>query len=75
MNAERLNFRKTKAPPKDQRGRVQVSLALIEEMEELVVELQKVRPAYSVSKTQIVEAGIRIIMDTIRRDIAAFQEM
>lgn len=73
MAPERYNFRKGKAPPKDARGRIQVSLELVEEMDNLILELQEVRPHYSLSKPQIVEAGIRHVMETIRRDIAAFK--
>ena len=75
MAPERVNFRKGKQPPKDGRGRIQVSLDLVEEMDILISELQEVRPHYSLSKPQIVEAGIRCIMENIRRDIAAFREV
>jgi hypothetical protein len=74
MAPERVNFRKTKAPAKDPRGRIQVSPELLEEMDDVMAELREVRPAYALSKTQIAEAGIKYILGTIRRDIAAFRE-
>jgi hypothetical protein len=75
MAPERVNFRKGKHPPKDARGRIAVSLDLVDEMDNLIAELQEVRPHYSLSKPQIVEAGIRHVMESIRRDIAAFREV
>lgn len=69
MAPERVNFRKAK----DARGRIQISPELQEEMDDVLAELREVRPAYALSKTQIAEAGIKHILGTIRRDIAAFK--